>query len=61
MIDQYEQFYKNIFKKIDKSHSDNILLIKDDNFINGANYWIKEFLVWGEINKQNTLVLTENP
>lgn len=61
MINQYEQFYQNIFKKIDKSHSDNVLLIKDDNFVNGANYWIKEFLVWGEINKQNSLILTENP
>jgi hypothetical protein len=61
MIDKYEEFYKHIFKKKDNSESDNILVIDNNNFINGSIVLIKEFLIWGEINKQNCLVLTENP
>ena len=56
-----KEFHLRIFQKPQTHLADNILVVENSEHLQISKLWSREFIGYGELNQQPTLVLTEDP
>ena len=57
----YKDFHKKVFMKNEGYLADNTLVVDRSDYLQLGRLWGKEFNGYGQLNKQNTLIITESP